>query len=144
LTRSRNIHMKHYYVPLAELFRIIGATESSVFGRCFVVEALPRERTFRADGFEFASVEERDTLWESLHKTELKRRVAKETKKRYAAKQRDRDEESENLEATPDDEPAESEIISREDTTGSESYDEHLEEELLMEAAAEIDSDEDY
>jgi hypothetical protein len=42
------------------------------------------------------------------------------------------------------DDSAESEIISREDTTGSESYDQELEAALAMEAADEIENEEEY
>jgi len=83
--------VEHFYKPLSTSFAIIGATESSIFGRCFVVEASPRERTFRADGFEFETTQDRDSLWEKLHATELKRLAAVARKKKPRKRQADDD-----------------------------------------------------
>jgi hypothetical protein len=80
--------VEHFYKPLNTHFEIIGATESSIFGPCFVVEASPRERTFRADGFVFDSDEARDSLWEKLRATELKRLAVVEKKQKSKRKGR--------------------------------------------------------
>lgn len=90
-TRKSSIRgPKHFYEPLGVQLTIIGATESSVFGKCFIVAAEPHERTFRADGFRFEFAEERNALWDTLHKKELKRLAAK-LKAQKAADQRARD-----------------------------------------------------
>lgn len=81
----------HFYKPLNRHFEIIGATESSVFGRCFVVAASPHERTFRADGFEFDTTQDRDSLWEKLHATELKRLAAVAKKNKQSRRRRQED-----------------------------------------------------
>jgi hypothetical protein len=133
-----------------------------------VVEALPHERTFRADQFEFDTVEERDALWEMLRAKELKRLKNKRVKENgRARKQRDRVRQEQNdydaqvdeslgkrepwsyepaqpLEEIPDDEPAETESIFRADSEGHASYDEQLEVALSIEASSEIESEEDY
>jgi hypothetical protein len=163
--RTRKEQAEHFYTPLGIAFRIIGASHSEAFGKCFIVEGIPHERTFRADQFEFETVIERDNLWELLRLKELKRVKNKRVKENARArKERDRvrkqqdDYDSkmdESLEKASrwtyeptqpleGDDSAESEIISREDTTGSESYDQELEAALAMEAADEIENEEEY
>jgi hypothetical protein len=129
------------------------------------VEGIPHERTFRADQFEFETVIERDNLWELLRVKELKRVKNKRVKENARArKERDRvrkqqddydskmDESLEKasrwtyeptqpLEEIPDDEPAESETISRADSEGHSSNDERLEVALAMESASEDEED---
>lgn len=129
------------------------------------MEGIPHERTFRADQFEFETVIERDNLWELLRVKELKRVKNKRVKENARArKERDRvrkqqddydskmDESLEKasrwtyeptqpLEEIPDDEPAESETISRADSEGHSSNDERLEVALAMESASEDEED---
>lgn len=90
-TRKSSTRGPQYcYEPLGMHFRIIGATESAVFGRCFIVAAEPHERTFRAEGFRFDTTEERNSLWEELHKRELKR-LATKLKAQKAADKKNHD-----------------------------------------------------
>ena len=129
------------------------------------MEGIPHERTFRADQFEFETVIDRDNLWELLRVKELKRVKNKRVKENARArKERDRvrkqqddydskmDESLEKasrwtyeptqpLEEIPDDEPAESETISRADSEGHSSNDERLEVALAMESASEDEED---
>jgi hypothetical protein len=129
------------------------------------VEGIPHERTFRADQFEFETVIERDNLWELLRVKELKRvknkRVkenarARKERERVRKQQDDYDskmdeslekasrwtyEPTQPLEEIPDDEPAESETISRADSEGHSSNDERLEVALAMESASEDEED---
>jgi hypothetical protein len=163
--RTRKEQAEHFYTPLGIAFRIIGASHSEAFGKCFIVEGIPHERTFRADQFEFETVIERDNLWELLRVKELKRVKNKRVKENARArKERDRvRKQQDDYDSTMDeslekasrwtyeptqplegDDSAESEIISREDTTGSESYDQELEAALAMEAADEIENEEEY
>jgi hypothetical protein len=163
--RTRKEQAEHFYTPLGIAFRIIGASNSEAFGKCFIVEGIPHERTFRADQFEFETVIERDNLWELLRVKELKRVKNKRVKENARArKERDRvRKQQDDYDSTMDeslekasrwtyeptqplegDDSAESEIISREDTTGSESYDQELEAALAMEAADEIENEEEY
>jgi hypothetical protein len=163
--RTRKEQAEHFYTPLGIAFRIIGASHSEAFGKCFIVEGIPHERTFRADQFEFETVIERDNLWELLRLKELKRVKNKRVKENARArKERDRvrkqqddydskmDESLEKasrwtyeptqpLEEIPDDEPAESETISRADSEGHSSNDERLEVALAMESASEDEED---
>jgi hypothetical protein len=166
--RVRKEQAEHFYTPLGMSFRIIGASHSEAFGKCFVVEGIPHERTFRADQFEFETVIERDNLWELLRAKELKRVKNKRVKENARArKERDRvrnqqddyaaqmDETIEKatrwtyeptqpLREISDEELAETESIGRADSEGHASYDEQLEVALSMEASAEIESEEDY
>ena len=156
---------EYYYTPLETSFRIVGAAESPTFGRCFVVIDGERERTLQAGQFEFETTVERDALWEMLKLKETKRLRNKRSKENgRARRERDRvrkqqdDYDSkmdETLEKTSrwtykseqpqeeiaDDEPAESEAISRGDSEGHSSNDDRVEAILAMEAAAEDEED---
>jgi hypothetical protein len=159
-----------YYHRLAKLnLLIIGAMTTSNGSKCFVCveETNSRERLFPIEGFD-APLHELEDTWTRLQKIEIKRVKAQRVKERartrreqdrvrqqhddYEARSDDEErtpwsyEPTQPLEESADDEPAETETISRSDSEGHTSYDEQVEAVLTMEmeAAAEVETEEDY
>jgi hypothetical protein len=156
-----------FYHRLAKQdFLIIGAMATSSGWKCLVCVETEgsKERLFPIDGFD-APPHELENLWDTLQKAEAKRVKARRAKERgRSRREQDRvrqqhddyearsDEErtpwsyepTQPLEEIQDDEPAETETISRADSEGHISFEGELESALAFESSAEIDSEEDF